>query len=76
MINSDQKLLIEIISIIEIGRQEIVLHANQRTLYMFWQIGKRINEVILSNKLADYGKKIVALLATQMMEHVCVDKHK
>jgi hypothetical protein len=33
---------------------------------LFWQIGKRINENILQNKRADYGKQIVSPAATQL----------
>ena len=40
----------------------------QYPLYTFGQIGKRINEEILYDKRADYGKKIVSLLATQLSE--------
>ena len=33
---------------------------------MFWQIGKRINDEILLNKRADYGKPIVVPVARQL----------
>ena len=35
---------------------------------MYWEIGRYINEDILENKRADYGKKIVARVATQLTE--------
>jgi predicted nuclease of restriction endonuclease-like (RecB) superfamily len=33
---------------------------------LFWQIGKRINDEILLNKRADYGKQIVVTVARQL----------
>ena len=33
---------------------------------MFWEVGKRINEEILGNERAEYGKRIVASLAQQL----------
>lgn len=33
---------------------------------MFWQIGNRINQDILQNKRAEYGKQIVSILSTQL----------
>jgi hypothetical protein len=33
---------------------------------LYWQIGKRINEEILQNKRAAYGKEIVHTLSTQL----------
>ena len=35
---------------------------------LFWEIGRTINHNILANKRADYSKKIVVTLATQLTE--------
>jgi predicted nuclease of restriction endonuclease-like (RecB) superfamily len=35
---------------------------------LFWNVGKRINEDILQNKRADYGKQIVATVSRQLEE--------
>ncbi|MCL2246084.1 MAG: DUF1016 N-terminal domain-containing protein [Lentimicrobiaceae bacterium] len=35
---------------------------------LFWNVGKRINEDMLQNKRADYGKQIVATLSRQLTE--------
>ena len=33
---------------------------------LYWQIGKRINEEILQNQRAEYGKEIVSALSEQL----------
>lgn len=37
-------------------------------MLLFWEIGRHINVDILENKRADYGKKIVSALTTQLTE--------
>ena len=64
--NLESVLFEEISKLIEKGRHTIVSHANKTTILTFWRIGKRINEDILQNKRADYGKQIVSRLATQL----------
>ncbi len=68
LINPDRALLEEISAIIEQGRREIVSQASRSAVLIFWQVGKRINSEILDNKRADYGKRIVSRLATQLAE--------
>ena len=68
LINSknEDRLLIEITALIEQSRKVIYNHANNTTVMLFWHIGQRINNNILENKRADYGKQIVSALATQL----------
>ena len=66
LMNSEQVLLEEISFIIERGRREISKRACRETVLIFWQVGKRINDEILGNQRADYGKQIVSRLATQL----------
>jgi len=66
LIDSNNNLYNDIAAIIENGRREIYMQANRGTVMIFWQIGKRINEDILNNKRADYGKQIVSALTTQL----------
>jgi hypothetical protein len=54
--------------LIEQSRQQVALTANSAVTLLFWQIGKRINEHILQNKRAAYGKEIVVTLARQLTE--------
>ncbi|MCL2250234.1 MAG: PDDEXK nuclease domain-containing protein [Oscillospiraceae bacterium] len=55
-------------SLIEQSRRAIYSHAASSTMFLFWNIGKCINENILENRRADYGKKIVSMLSTQLTE--------
>jgi len=66
--NSGHILFGKISSLIEQSRRVIHAHASSTTIFLFWEIGRRINENILENKRADYGKKIVSRVATQLAE--------
>ena len=66
MQNGGNELFDEISVLIEQSRRAIYAHASSATVYLFWQIGRRINSDILDNKRADYGKKIVSTLSTQL----------
>ena len=68
LINSEQILFEDISAIIEKGCREISFQASRGAVLIFWQVGKRINDEILENKRADYGKQIVSRLATQLTE--------
>ena len=68
IINPEQILFEEISAMIEQSRRAIYVHASGSTVSLFWEIGKHINTNILENKRADYGKKIVSRVATQLTE--------
>jgi predicted nuclease of restriction endonuclease-like (RecB) superfamily len=63
-----QTLLGDLSVLIEQSRNLVVVHANSVITMLFWNVGKRINEDILQNKRAEYGKQIVSTLATQLVE--------
>jgi len=67
-VNMEQELFDEISKMIDQGRHVISAQANSMAILTFWRIGKRINEVILQNKRAEYGKQIVPTLSTQLKE--------
>jgi predicted nuclease of restriction endonuclease-like (RecB) superfamily len=62
----EQILFEEISAMIEQSRRTIYAQTNNVTVLLFWKIGQRINNDILENKRADYGKQIVSALATQL----------
>ena len=68
MLNGGKMLFQEISALIEHSRRVIYANNSGITISLFWQIGQRINSDILENKRADYGKKIVSQLATQLSE--------
>jgi predicted nuclease of restriction endonuclease-like (RecB) superfamily len=63
---SEQVLLSELSQLIEQSKNFVVVQANSVLTMLFWNVGKRINEGILQNKRADYGKGIVATLSQQL----------
>src|SRR6218665_154367 len=65
---SEQALLTELSQLIEQSRQQVVSQANSALTMLFWHIGNRINKEILQNKRADYGKRIVSTLSTQLKD--------
>ena len=68
MINPEQILFEEISAMIEQSRRKIYSQANYETVLLFWKIGQRVNNEVLKNKRADYGKQIVVSLSRQLTE--------
>jgi len=64
----EQTLFNDLSQLIEQSKNFVIVQANSVMTMLFWNVGKRINEDILQNKRADYGKQIVATLAQQLTE--------
>ncbi len=62
----EENLLHALSQLIEQGKRQVVAQANSTLTLLFWQVGKRINDDVLQNKRADYGKQIVATVAIQL----------
>jgi len=56
----------EISALIDQVEGAVVSQANHALTLLFWKIGKRVNEAVLQNQRADYGKQIVVTLARQL----------
>ena len=61
-----RKLLQSIISLIDTARTNVALAVNSELTLLYWNIGKQINEDILKNSRADYGKTIVLELSKEL----------
>ena len=61
-----RKLLQSIISLIDTARTNVALAVNSELSLLYWNIGKQINEDILKNSRADYGKTIVLELSKEL----------
>ncbi|SDC66969.1 PDDEXK nuclease domain-containing protein [Niabella drilacis] len=59
-------LLTDLSQLIEQSQHQFVQQANSALTMLFWHIGTRINEDILQNKRADYGRQIIPALAAQL----------
>ena len=52
--------------IIDEARIHVASTANSELTMMYWNLGERINRVVLGNERADYGKQIVATVSRQL----------
>ena len=58
--NTSQLLLRDIKRLIEHTRLEVSQVVSSEVTALYWHIGNRVNNAILDNKRAEYGKQIVA----------------
>jgi len=61
-----KNLLQSIVSLIDGTRERVALTVNSELTLLYWNIGKQINEDILKNGRADYGKTIVLELSNAL----------
>ncbi len=66
-LSNKNDLLNDLVSIIEQGKKQAVAQVNSALTLVFWQVGKRINEDVLENERADYGKEIVKSIAIELV---------
>ena len=59
-------MLSEIRSLIESARQRVAVNVNAELSLLYWNVGKLINNDVLKNKRAEYGKQTIAILAKQL----------
>lgn len=63
----DNFLLVQdIAALIEESKKQLLRTANSTLTLLFWHIGKRINDEILKNERAEYGKQIIANVSAQL----------
>ncbi|MEO8253558.1 MAG: PDDEXK nuclease domain-containing protein [Flavobacterium sp.] len=65
-INDEPKLLNSIIGLIDQTRHIVAKTVNQELTLLYWNIGKTINDDILNNDRADYGKKLILNLSKEL----------
>ena len=63
-----QSLMQDLRQIIDQARGRVAATANYELTMMYWHIGERINREVLGNQRAEYGKRIVSQVATQLQE--------
>ena len=66
-LNKNKLLVNELVSLIEEGKRQLSFAANATITLTYWRVGKRINDDILNNKRAGYGKQIVVSVARQLV---------
>jgi predicted nuclease of restriction endonuclease-like (RecB) superfamily len=65
----NEKLFTDLSKLIEQSHHQVAMQANSTLTILFWQVGKRINDDILQNQRAEYGKQIVPTVSSQL-EHL------
>lgn len=69
LIYQNNNLISELSQLIESSKTNVVNYANGSLILLFWQVGKRINDEVLRNERAEYGKQIVSSVSTQLVSH-------
>lgn len=64
--DSEQQLFAELVELIDTSQKQVAINVNSGLIIIFWQVGKKINNFILDNKRAEYGKQIVVTLSRQL----------
>ncbi len=63
----DVRLLGDIRSLIEAGREQVAQAVNAQLVRLYWSVGERIHREILGNKRAEYGKEILPTLSAKLV---------
>ena len=63
---TNNSLFEQIKNLIEQTKNNVAVAVNSSMTMMYWHIGKLINDEILQNKRAEYGKEIVATVSQQL----------
>ena len=61
-----KSLITDLRTLINEARNKVALIVNTEITLLYWHIGKRINEEVLGNQRAEYGKQIVSTVSTQL----------
>jgi hypothetical protein len=48
------------------SQNSVATKVNSELTMLYWKIGKRINQELLQNQRADYGKQILSTLSTEL----------
>lgn len=56
----------DIVGLIQEGKKRVATEVNSTVVLLYWSIGKRINEEVLSDKRAEYGEQIIDSISKQL----------
>ncbi len=65
-LQNNKSIFADIKSFIDYSKYQVAVTVNSTISMLYWQIGKRINQEVLLEKRAEYGKHVVELLAQQL----------
>ena len=66
VVNYNLQLLSDIVLLIDSSRKKVATTINAELTLLYWNIGKQINDNILKNKRADYGRQVLAGLSKEL----------
>jgi len=66
-IPTNNRLLADVRHFIDVARQRVAGAVNAELTQLYWQIGRRINSELLQGQRAEYGKRVIAELARQLI---------
>lgn len=55
-------------ALIKESKQQLAVTVNTAMTHLYWNVGRRINQDVLQDKRATYGKQIVSLLSEQLTQ--------
>ena len=58
----------EVMQLIDKSRHNVAIAINSEITLLYWSVGRRINDEVLGNERAEYGKQIVYALSRQLNE--------
>ncbi|HEY8780456.1 MAG TPA: DUF1016 N-terminal domain-containing protein [Mucilaginibacter sp.] len=65
----EKQLFADVVKLIEDSRLNVAKTVNSTLTLLYWKIGKRVNEEILGNQRAEYGKGIVTFISGQLTDN-------
>ncbi len=68
-VNTTRRLFKDVAALIEESKQNTAQAVNATLTFLYWKIGRRINQEILENERAGYGKQIVITVSQQLAEN-------
>lgn len=68
MTGLDKRVFSDIRQLIEETRRSVAVAVNAGLTTLYWEVGRRINEEVLGNERAEYGKQVIDSLSSQLTE--------
>ena len=68
LIKSESKTIDAIVALIESSKHRVAKTINSELTLLYWNIGKQINEDVLQNERANYGKNLIETLSLTLGE--------
>jgi len=65
---ANDNLIQELVTMVEHARHSVAMSVNSEITRLYWNIGRKINEDILSNSRAEYGKQIIKEISDELSQ--------